>query len=126
MDGDTRSTSCGSSTASIRTSRATDLLTAAQLTAARARPATDRGDDLTWYGLGMLSYRRGDAFGHTGALQGSRTMAVHEANGLTWSIMVNAKFDDHQEVLLAVMDAALATVTPSARGPPTTSSPDLP
>ena len=101
----------------------TDLLTTSQLSAARARPATDRGDDLTWYGLGMLSYRRGTAFGHTGALAGSRTMTVHEADGITWSIMVNAKIDDHQDVLMSVMDAALATVT---TWPNYDLSPDLP
>ena len=102
-----------------------DLLTAAQLAAARARPATDRGDDLTWYGLGMLSYRQGSAFGHTGALEGSRTMVVHEDDGITWSIMVNAKFDDHQNVLMAVMDAALATV-PIGSWPAYDLSRDLP
>lgn len=91
-----------------------DLLTATQLAQMRARPSTDRGDDLTWYGLAMLGYRRGTAFGHTGALEGSRTMTVHEANGLTWSIMINAKISDHQDVLMAAMDAALATVPLSA------------
>ena len=87
-----------------------DLLTSAQLAQMRARPTTDRGDDLTWYGLGLLSYRQGQAYGHTGALEGARSMAVHEANGLTWAIMTNGKFDDHQDEFLALMDTALALV----------------
>lgn len=88
-----------------------DLLTETQLAQMRLRPTTDPGDDQTWYGLGLVSYRRGTAFGHTGALEGSRTMTVHEANGITWSIMINAKIVNHQDVLMAAMDHALAAVS---------------
>ncbi len=102
-----------------------DLLTETQLAQMRSRPSTDRGDDLTWYGLALLNYRRGSAFGHTGALEGSRTMTVHESNGITWSIMLNGKISDHQNVLLATMDAALATV-PLASWPAYDLSRDLP
>jgi D-alanyl-D-alanine carboxypeptidase len=87
-----------------------DLLSAASLSAMRARPSTDPGDESIWYGLGLVSYRSGLAWGHTGALMGSRTMMVHEANGVTWCIMVNARFADHSDVLLALMDRAMAKV----------------
>ena len=89
----------------------------------RARPSTDPGDDSIWYGLGLLNYRSGLAWGHTGALMGSRTMMVHEANGVTWAIMVNARFSDHGDVLLALMDRAMARV---AQWPAHDLGPDLP
>jgi CubicO group peptidase (beta-lactamase class C family) len=85
------------------------LLQPASLAEMRALRPSDRDGPAGWYGRGLVNYRNGDAYGHTGALQGSRTMVVHEANGLTWSIMVNARFPNHAEVLLALMDQALAT-----------------
>jgi hypothetical protein len=50
-------------------------------------------------------------------------MMVHEANGVTWSIMVNARFADHGDVLLALMDRAMAKV---AQWPAYDLGPDLP
>ena len=101
------------------------LLTSAQLAAMRARPAVDRGDDSSWYGLSLISFRQGAIYGHTGALEGSRTMVIHDTDGLSWSIMLNAKITDHAAVLLAVMDAALATV-PLDAWPAYDLAPDLP
>jgi D-alanyl-D-alanine carboxypeptidase len=89
---------------------ANDLVTTQSLATMRTRRATDPDGTATWYGRGVVNYRAGDAYGHTGALQGSRTMVVQESNGLTWSIMVNARFTNHAEILLALMDEALATV----------------
>ena len=88
----------------------TDLLSAASLAAMRARPATDTETPEVWYGLGLISYDSGASYGHTGALQGSRTMMVHRPDGLTWSIMVNARFSDHSDILMALMNRALAAV----------------
>jgi CubicO group peptidase (beta-lactamase class C family) len=85
------------------------LLEPGSLAEMRAQRPSDRDGATGWYGRGLVNYRSGQAYGHTGALQGSRTMVVHEANGLTWSIMVNARFPNHAEVLLALMDQALAT-----------------
>jgi CubicO group peptidase (beta-lactamase class C family) len=100
-----------------------DLLTASSLAAMRARPSTDPGDASVWYGLGLINFRSGAAYGHTGSLQGTRTMMVHEANGVTWCIMVNARFADHGDVLLSLMDRALARV---AQWPSYDLGPDLP
>jgi len=87
-----------------------DLLSPSSLAAMRARPATDPGDASVWYGLGLINYSSG-AYGHTGSLMGSRTMMVHEADGTTWCIMVNARFSDHGSVLSALMDRALSRVS---------------
>lgn len=87
-----------------------DLLTGSSLAAMRARPATDVETPDVWYGLGLISYDGGSSYGHTGSLQGSRTMAVHRPDGLTWSIMVNARFSDHGDILRALMDRAIARV----------------
>ena len=76
----------------------------------RARPPTDAGDPGLWYGLGLISYGSGTAYGHTGSLMGSRTMMVHEADGTTWCIVVNARFSDHSDVLSSLMHRALARV----------------
>ncbi len=101
------------------------LLGYTQLAQMRARPATARGEGGTWYGLALINFDDGAGFGHSGALEGSRTLVVHDADGLSWSIMVNGKFADHAAVLSAVMRSALATV-PAGEWPTYDLGPDLP
>jgi D-alanyl-D-alanine carboxypeptidase len=61
------------------------------------------------WGLGVDVLGPG-AFGHTGSLAGARSMTVHQADGTTWAITVNAAFGDHGSVLGSLMARALAAV----------------
>lgn len=61
------------------------------------------------WGLGVEVFANG-AWGHTGSLAGARAMAVHQPDGLTWGIVVNGEFENHNEVLRELMGRALGTV----------------
>ena len=74
------------------------------------------------WGLGVDVLGPG-AYGHTGSLAGARAMTVHQADGTTWAITVNAAFGNHGSVLGSVMGRAIAAVP---AWPAWDLSPDLP
>jgi hypothetical protein len=41
----------------------------------------------------------------------SRNLAIHEADGTTWCILVYGSFDDHAAALLRAMHSAMSAVT---------------
>jgi len=43
----------------------------------------------SWYGLGLIVWDNGTAWGHTGTVESARTMVFHRPDGITWSILVN-------------------------------------
>jgi D-alanyl-D-alanine carboxypeptidase len=64
-----------------------------------------------WYGLGLMTWDGGASWGHSGSLPMSRNLAIHEADGTTWCILVNGSFDDQATALLRTMHSAMAAVT---------------
>ncbi len=60
------------------------------------------------WGLGVEVFDDG-SWGHTGSLASARAMTVHQPDGITWSIVVNGNFENHNVVLRDVMKRALAT-----------------
>ena len=74
------------------------------------------------WGLGVEIFPNGD-WGHTGSLAGARAMAVHQPDGITWGIVVNGTFENHNVVLRELMGRALATVP---QWPTIDYSPELP
>jgi D-alanyl-D-alanine carboxypeptidase len=111
------------------------LLSRGALAAMTARPAaampsldiesTGSGDDPSpttgtsattapagrWYGLGLMTWDGGASWGHSGSLPMARNLAMHQADGTTWCILVYGSFDDHASVLLRTMQSAMAAVT---------------
>ncbi|MDQ1425054.1 MAG: D-alanyl-D-alanine carboxypeptidase [Acidimicrobiaceae bacterium] len=63
-----------------------------------------------WYGLGLMTWDGGASWGHSGSLPMARNLAIHEADGTTWCILVYGSFDDHADALLRTMHSAMATV----------------
>lgn len=74
------------------------------------------------WGLGVEVFPNG-AWGHTGSLAGARAMALHQPDGITWGIVVNGEFENHNEVLRELMGRALSTVS---EWPAWDYSPELP
>jgi CubicO group peptidase (beta-lactamase class C family) len=64
-----------------------------------------------WYGLGLMTWDGGASWGHSGSLPMARNLAVHQADGTTWCILVYGSFADHANALLHVMQSAMGTVT---------------
>jgi D-alanyl-D-alanine carboxypeptidase len=64
-----------------------------------------------WYGLGLMTWDGGASWGHSGSLPMSRNLAIHEADGTTWCILVYGSFDDHANALLRTMHSAMSAVT---------------
>ena len=62
------------------------------------------------WGLGVEVFPDG-SWGHTGSLAGARAMAMHRPDGITWSVVVNGTFENHNVVLRDLMSRALATTT---------------
>jgi D-alanyl-D-alanine carboxypeptidase len=87
-----------------------DLVSAGSFTEMRRRSPTDPDDPSIWYGLGVIEFDGGRAFGHSGALQGARSLTVSQSDGITWGIAVNARFDNHREVLWDLMRGAIGAV----------------
>lgn len=110
------------------------LISAAALATMTARPATATATDVVddgtagsidptvttstamsiaerWYGLGLMAWDGGASWGHSGSLPMARNLAMHQADGTTWCILVYGSFDDHTDVLLRAMRTALSTVT---------------
>ncbi len=59
-------------------------------------------------GLDLLDTGR---WGHTGGLHGARGMMLHQANGVTWALIINGSVANHQSLFDATMRRALATVS---------------
>jgi D-alanyl-D-alanine carboxypeptidase len=64
-----------------------------------------------WYGLGLMTWDGGASWGHSGSLPMARNLAIHQADGTTWCILVYGSFDDHANVLMRTMRSAMAAVT---------------
>ena len=64
-----------------------------------------------WYGLGLMTWDGGASWGHSGSLPMARNLAIHQADGTTWCILVYGSFDDHADVLMRTMHSAMAAVT---------------
>jgi D-alanyl-D-alanine carboxypeptidase len=64
-----------------------------------------------WYGLGLMTWDGGASWGHSGSLPMARNLAIHQPDGTTWCILVYGSFDDHADVLLRTMHAAMGAVT---------------
>jgi D-alanyl-D-alanine carboxypeptidase len=65
----------------------------------------------SWYGLGLIVWDNGTAWGHTGTVESARTMVFHRPDGITWAILVNGPSPSYSADLRKYMDQALATVT---------------
>jgi D-alanyl-D-alanine carboxypeptidase len=61
------------------------------------------------WGLGVEVFGP-NAFGHSGALAGARGAFVHEANGITWVLVVNGTLKNGRDTLGDAMKQALASV----------------
>jgi CubicO group peptidase (beta-lactamase class C family) len=76
-----------------------------------ADPPTTTAPAGRWYGLGLMTWDGGASWGHSGSLPMARNLAIHQADGTTWCILVYGSFDDHADVLLRTMHSAMAAVT---------------
>ena len=61
------------------------------------------------WGLG-LDILDADRWGHTGGLHGARGMVLHERNGVTWALIVNGSFPNHQPLFEATMRRVIGTI----------------
>ena len=61
------------------------------------------------WGLGV-DLLDADRWGHTGGLHGARGMVLHERNGVTWALIVNGSFSNHQNLFDATMRRAISTI----------------
>ena len=43
----------------------------------------------SWYGLGLIVWDSGAAWGHTGTVENARSMVFHGPNGVSWAVCVN-------------------------------------
>ena len=64
----------------------------------------------TWYGLGLIVWDSGAAWGHTGTVENAHSMVFHGPDGVTWAILVNGQSPSNTPDLRKVVDRALATV----------------
>ncbi len=65
----------------------------------------------SWYGLGLIVWDNGAAWGHTGTVENARSMVFHRADGITWAVLLNGGSPAEGEDLRRYVDKALATVT---------------
>jgi len=61
-----------------------------------------------WYGLGLIVYDQGGSWGHTGTVEGARTMVLHRADGVTWAILIAGRVSYSAAQLRSIMDQAVA------------------
>jgi D-alanyl-D-alanine carboxypeptidase len=59
------------------------------------------------YGLGLINYEN-DTWGHTGTIQNTHAMVLHQPDGLTWAITVSGNNPSNTGSLRTIMRGALA------------------
>jgi D-alanyl-D-alanine carboxypeptidase len=86
------------------------LLTPASALQMHARPPVAFTKPDVWYGLGLIEWDNGTAWGHTGTLENARSMVVHRADGITWAVTVNGNYPAQADRIRGMVDKALGTV----------------
>jgi D-alanyl-D-alanine carboxypeptidase len=76
-------------------------------TARSMRFRIDVGGQPGGYGLGLINYEN-DTWGHTGTIQNTHAMVLHQADGLTWAITVSGNNPSNTGSLRTMMRSALA------------------
>jgi D-alanyl-D-alanine carboxypeptidase len=76
-------------------------------TAHAMRFRVDIGGPPGGYGLGLINYEN-DTWGHTGTIQNTHAMVLHQPDGLTWAITVSGNNPSNTGSLRNIMRAALA------------------
>jgi D-alanyl-D-alanine carboxypeptidase len=71
------------------------------------RSRVDTGAPPTGYGLGLINYDT-DSFGHTGTIQNTHAMVLHQPDGITWAITVAGTYPSNTGNLRTIMRGALA------------------
>jgi D-alanyl-D-alanine carboxypeptidase len=59
------------------------------------------------YGLGLINYDT-QSFGHTGTIQNTHAMVLHQPDGVTWAITVAGTYPSNTGDLRSIMRSALA------------------
>ncbi|HEX9259342.1 MAG TPA: serine hydrolase domain-containing protein [Acidimicrobiales bacterium] len=60
-----------------------------------------------WYGLGLIVFDQGHAWGHTGTVEGSRSMVLHRDDGVTWAVLIAGRVSYSTAQLRSIMDEAV-------------------
>jgi D-alanyl-D-alanine carboxypeptidase len=67
----------------------------------------DTGQPPGGYGLGLINYDN-DSYGHTGTIQNTHAMVLHEADGITWAVTVSGASPSNTGALRGMVRSALA------------------
>lgn len=76
-------------------------------TARSMRFRVDTGQQPGGYGLGLINYDN-DSYGHTGTIQNTHAMVLHEADGITWAVTVSGPSPSNTGALRGMVRSALA------------------
>lgn len=55
--------------------------------------SSSSSSDSVWYGLGLIVEEGGQAYWHSGTLDGSTSIVSHDEYGFTWAALLNCKLD---------------------------------
>jgi D-alanyl-D-alanine carboxypeptidase len=80
-------------------------------TARSMRFRVDTGQPPGGYGLGLINYEN-DSWGHTGTIQNTHAMVLHQPDGMTWAITVAGGVPSNTGSLRSIVHAALADAFP--------------
>ena len=80
-------------------------------TARSMRFRIDTGQPPGGYGLGLINYEN-DSWGHSGTIQNTHAMVLHQPDGMTWAITVAGGVPSNTGSLRNIMHAALADAFP--------------
>jgi D-alanyl-D-alanine carboxypeptidase len=80
-------------------------------TARSMRFRVDTGQPPGGYGLGLINYEN-DSWGHTGTIQNTHAMVLHQPDGMTWAITVAGGVPSNTGSLRSIVHAALAEAFP--------------
>lgn len=67
----------------------------------------DTGQQPGGYGLGIINYEN-DTFGHTGTIQNTHAMVLHQPDGITWAVTVAGGTPSESGTLRSIVRSALA------------------
>ena len=76
-------------------------------TARSMRFRVDTGGLPGGYGLGIINYEN-DTFGHTGTIQNTHAMVLHQPDGITWAVTVAGNSPSESGNLRSIVRSALA------------------
>ena len=67
----------------------------------------DTGQPPGGYGLGLINYDT-ESFGHTGTIQNTHAMVLHQPDGVTWAVTVAGTYPSNTGNLRSIMRSAMA------------------